>query len=249
MKRFFRKWGLWLAALAILLAAVATVLFWPRGSAAPAADAETRETAAVSLPVTVAAPDPRLADAHAANADSVAWLTIPGTNIDAPVQQADDNDYYLRRNAAGEYDEHGSLYADYDCDLSGAATLPRNLVIYGHTFDEELEDSFGQLHNYRVYEFGQEHPYIYLSLSDAMLTYQIFSAGVARADTDYDCISTHPDDNEFRAILAKAFDRCPFDYGVAADAGDQILTLSTCTDDPNVRYLVTAKLVDYVEVK
>ena len=121
------------------------------------------ETAAVSLPVTVAAPNPRLADAHAANADSVAWLTIPGTNIDAPVQQADDNDYYLRRNAAGEYDEHGSLYADYDCDLSSAATLPRNLVIYGHTFDEELKDSFGQLHNYRVYEFGQEHPYIYLS--------------------------------------------------------------------------------------
>ena len=72
---------------------------------------------------------------------------------------------------------------------------------------------------------------------------------MARADTDYDCIATHPDDNEFRAILAKAFDRCPFDYGVAADAGDRILTLSTCTDDPNVRYLVTAKLVDYVEVK
>ena len=36
MKRFFRKWGLWLAALAILLAAAATVLFWPRGSAAAA---------------------------------------------------------------------------------------------------------------------------------------------------------------------------------------------------------------------
>ena len=88
MKRFFRKWGLWLAALAILLAAAATVLFWPWGSAASAADAETRETAAVSLPVTVAAPNPRLADAHAANADSVAWLTIPGTNINAPVQQA-----------------------------------------------------------------------------------------------------------------------------------------------------------------
>ena len=248
MKHFFRKYGLWLAALVIAAAGVAAVLLWPRGVAGSLV-AATGETAASPLPVTTAVPDSRLADAHAANADSVAWLTIPGTNIDAPVQQSDDNDYYLRRNATGEYDEHGSLYADYDCDLSGAATLPRNLVIYGHTFDEDLENSFGQLHNYRVYEFGEEHPYIYLSLSDAMLTYQIFSAGVARADTDYDCIATHPDDNEFRAILAKAFDRCPFDYGVAADAGDQILTLSTCTDDPNVRYLVTAKLVDYVEVK
>ena len=248
MKRFFRKYGLWLVPLAILLAGVAAVLLWPRGVAGNLA-AATGETAAVPLPVTTAAPDVRLADAHTANPDSVAWLTIPGTNIDAPVQQSDDNDYYLRRNALGEYDEYGSIYADYDCDLSGAATLPRNLVIYGHTFDEDLENSFGQLHNYRVYEFGEEHPYIYLSLSDAMLTYQIFSTGVARADTDYDCIATHPTDNEFRSILAKSFERCAFDYGVTASTDDHILTLSTCTDDPNVRYLVVAKLVDYAEVE
>lgn len=248
MRRFFRKYGLWLVAMVILAAGVAAVLLWP-GHTADSLIASTGETAAVPLPVTTAAPDVRLADAHAANPDSVAWLTVPGTNIDAPVQQADDNDYYLRRNALGEYDEHGSLYADYDCDLTTTATLPRNLVIYGHTFDEDLENSFGQLHNYRVYEFGEEHPYIYLSLSDAMLTYQIFSTGVARADTDYDCIATHPTDSEFRTILAKAFERCAFDYGVAADADDHILTLSTCTDDPNVRYLVVAKLVDHVEVE
>lgn len=249
MKRFLRKYGLWLVALVILAAGVAAVLLWPRGVVGNLMNAATGETAAVPLPVTTAAPDARLADAHAANPDSVAWLTVPGTNIDAPVQQSDDNDYYLRRNTLGEYDEYGSIYADYDCDLTTTATLPRNLVIYGHTFDEDLDNSFGQLHNYRVYEFGEEHPYICLSLSDAMLTYQIFSTGVARADTDYDCIATHPTDNEFRTILAKAFERCAFDYGVSADTDDHILTLSTCTDDPNVRYLVVAKLVDHVEVE
>lgn len=249
MKHFFRKYGLWLVALAIAAAGVAAVLLWPRGLAGNLAAASTAETAVVPLPVTTTAPDVRLADAHTTNPDSVAWLTVPGTNIDAPVQQSDDNDYYLRRNALGEYDEHGSIYADYDCDLATTATLPRNLVIYGHTFDEELENSFGQLHNYRVYDFGEEHPYIYLSLSDAMLTYQIFSTGVARADTDYDCIATHPTDSEFRTILAKAFDRCAFDYGVTASTDDHILTLSTCTDDPAVRYLVVAKLVDHVEVE
>ena len=42
-------------------------------------------------------PDERLAAAQKDNPDTVAWITIPGTNIDAPVQQYGDNDYYLRR--------------------------------------------------------------------------------------------------------------------------------------------------------
>ena len=40
-------------------------------------------------------PDERLTVAQKENPDTVAWITIPGTNIDAPVQQYGDNDYYL----------------------------------------------------------------------------------------------------------------------------------------------------------
>ena len=46
-------------------------------------------------------PDERLAAAQKENPDTVAWITIPGTNIDAPVQQYGDNDYYLRRDEKG----------------------------------------------------------------------------------------------------------------------------------------------------
>ena len=42
-------------------------------------------------------PDERLAAAQKENPDTVAWITIPGTNIDAPVRQYGDNDYYLRK--------------------------------------------------------------------------------------------------------------------------------------------------------
>ena len=79
-------------------------------------------------------PDHRLASAQAANPDTVAWITIPGTNIDGPVQQADDNEYYLRRNSLGENDHEGCLYADFECDLSTAEALSTNTIIYGHSF-------------------------------------------------------------------------------------------------------------------
>ena len=62
-------------------------------------------------------PDERLTVAQKENPDTVAWITIPGTNIDAPVQQYGDNDYYLRRDEKGAEDYHGCLYADYACRI------------------------------------------------------------------------------------------------------------------------------------
>ena len=40
--------------------------------------------------------------AQSNNPDTVAWLTVPGTDIDGPVQQAADNDYYMRRDELGK---------------------------------------------------------------------------------------------------------------------------------------------------
>ena len=44
-----------------------------------------------TLPVTIADPAPELAQAHELNGDTKAWLSIPGTGIDLPVQHAADS--------------------------------------------------------------------------------------------------------------------------------------------------------------
>ena len=189
-------------------------------------------------------PDERLAAAQKENPDTVAWITIPGTNIDAPVQQYGDNDYYLRRDEKGTEDYHGCLYADYACRMDSGVKVSRNLIFYGHTFtDEDYTGGFEDLHKYRVFEFGQENPYIYVSLADEKLTYQIFSVWVCDSNADTDCIQADPDDAAFQQILDKAVAGCAFDYGVDVTTADHILTLSTCTADPNSRLLVVAKLI------
>lgn len=73
-------------------------------------------------------PDERLAAAQKENTDTVAWITIPGTNIDAPVQQYGDNDYYLRRDEKGAEDYHGCIYADYACRIDNGEKVSRNLI-------------------------------------------------------------------------------------------------------------------------
>lgn len=190
-------------------------------------------------------PDERLAAAQKENPDTVAWVTIPGANIDAPVQQYGDNDYYLRRDENGSEDYHGCIYADYACRMDSSVKVSRNLIFYGHTFtDEDYTGGFEDLHKYRVFEFGQENPYIYVSLADEKLAYQIFSVWVCDANDDTDCIQADPDDAAFQQILDKAVAGCAFDYGVDVTTDDHILTLSTCTADPNSRLLVVAKLID-----
>ena len=96
-------------------------------------------------------PDERLAAAQKENPDTVAWISIPGTNIDAPVQQYGDNDYYLRRNEKGTEDYHGCIYADYACRMDSNVKVSRNLIFYGHTFtDEDYTGGFEDLHKCRL---------------------------------------------------------------------------------------------------
>ena len=161
------------------------------------------------------------------------------------MQQYGDNDYYLRRDEKGTEDYHGCIYADYTCRMNSGEKVSRNLIFYGHTFtDEDYEGGFEDLHKYRVFEFGQENPYIYVSLADEKLTYHLFSVWVCDVSTDTDCIQANPDDAAFQQILGKAVAGCAFDYGVDVTTDDHILTLSTCTADPNSRLLVVAKLID-----
>ena len=49
------------------------------------------------------------------HSDSVAWLYIPDTNIDYPIMQSGDNDYYAHRATDGSYLYAGSLFMDYRC--------------------------------------------------------------------------------------------------------------------------------------
>ena len=133
---------------------------------------------------------------------------------------------------------------DYNVQkVVAAVTKSANRALVTFT-DEDYTGGFEDLHKYRVFEFGQENPYIYVSLADEKLTYQIFSVWVCDANADTDCIQADPDDAAFQQILDKAVAGCAFDYGVDVTTDDHILTLSTCTADPNSRLLVVAKLID-----
>ena len=76
------------------------------------------------------APEVDWASLKAINDEVCGWLQVPGTTINYPVYQADNNERYLRNSATGEYLVSGQLFVDYECTWPGMVDL--NTLIYGH---------------------------------------------------------------------------------------------------------------------
>ena len=66
----------------------------------------------------------------AVNDDVVGWIQIPGTVINYPVYQAEDNDYYLDTNAEGTYGVGGQIFMD--CLNQAPGMVDAQTIIYGH---------------------------------------------------------------------------------------------------------------------
>ncbi len=88
------------------------------------------------------------------NPDIVAWIQIPGTNIDYPVVQGDDNDAYLHRDFEGEESAAGTIFLDFESqsDMRGY-----NNIMYGHHMRNG--SMFRDIVYYKDEDYFKEHQY------------------------------------------------------------------------------------------
>lgn len=88
----------------------------------------------------------------AINPDVKFWLSIGGTDIDAPVVQGRDNYYYLNRDIFGKLSMAGAIYLDSrnSPDFSDIYN-----IVYGHHMKGSL--MFGDLDNYMDETFFNEN--------------------------------------------------------------------------------------------
>ena len=104
------------------------------------------------------------------NADLAGWLTIEGTNIDAPVMQCKDDEYYLHHNFYRKKDKYGCLYVRKAADLNTPGT---NFIIYGHNMRDG--SMFGSLDEYQNQKFCQEHAEIKFDTLYEERTYKVLA--------------------------------------------------------------------------
>ena len=167
---------------------------------------------------------------------------LPGTNIDGPVQQGPDNDYYLRRDSDGNEDYRGCYFADSDAIVS-LANLSRNVVIYGHTFTDGWEGGFEQLDKYLDTSWAQNHKALQLEINGTVLEYEVCSVGFCDVEETSLPIYCNLEDEAFRYLIEDANARNQVDGLEQLSAGDQILTLATCTEKETERLVIVAKQI------
>lgn len=193
-------------------------------------NAKKTEKTQTKLNYTLADNRQKLADFKTKNNDTVAWLEITNSNINDPVLQAGDNDYYLRKTEYKKYDVFGCYFADYECSMGpDAASLSQNTIIYGHSNSRENPNGrrFEQLFKYRDIEFLKKNPVIYLSLQNENVAFEVFA--VFYTTTDFYYITTTPFTDDFDDFTKQISEKNEYIFnGGKITKNDKILTLSTC---------------------
>lgn len=171
------------------------------------------------------------------NGEYVFWISAPGTKIDYPVVQSDNNDYYLNHLFNKKRNASGALFVDY-------RNLPEfqdpNTLIYGHHMRND--SMFGTLTDYYDPGYYDAHPYMILITPTRLLLIELFAAYVTDSeDHCYDIALS--DEEDMRAFVEEAERKSNFRTGVEVDVTDHLVTLSTCAYAfENARYIAIGRL-------
>ena len=161
----------------------------------------------------------------AQNPDFVAWLRIPGTNVDYPVVQTDNPDYYLNHTFSGKSSVVGTLFSLADADYAAPG---RNIAIYGHHLRSSGEKMFTSLMRYKNPDFYEDNKTVMLDSLYRHREYTIFAVVNMKVGDWEPSRTTFSGDAAFMAFVNRAKSESLYDTGVEVGADDHILTLITC---------------------
>ena len=186
----------------------------------------------------------KLEELQKQNSDIKAWLEIENTDINYPVLQTTDNEYYMKHNYKKQYSINGSVFLDKDYKWDPPSA---NLLIYGHNMKNNT--MFQSLLKYKDKNFYDAHPLVRFTTNKEDVYYKIFSAfesrvyytsekNVFRYYFFVNCNSSQ----EFDEYVQNAKKTSLYDTGITASFGDQLMTLSTCSyHTKDGRFAVVAK--------
>lgn len=161
----------------------------------------------------------------AQNDDFIAWIRIPGTNVDYPVVWTDDAEYYLHHTFTGKQGAAGTLFSLMKTDYS----IPsRNIAIYGHHLKSTGEKMFTSLMRYKNPDFYEDNKTVMLDSLYRHSEYTIFAVMNMKVGDWEPSRTTFSGDAAFMAFVNRAKLESLYDTGVEVGADDHILTLITC---------------------
>lgn len=168
------------------------------------------------------------------NSQGIGYIYIPSIDCRLPMVQGDDNDYYLTHTFNKEYSANGCLFEDYR--INGGLSA-RQIIIYGHNMRNGA--MFGKLKNYQDYSFWNNsgNDVLYIYTGNVIKEYKIFSCYISEAISDTYTFN-FPTLESMRDYAVNMKAKSMYDTGVDVSTATQVITLSTCTNDGEQRFIV-----------
>ena len=172
------------------------------------------------------------------NKDTVGWIQVAGTNINYPIVQTTNNDYYLTHSFKKKANLGGWIFLDYRNNIK---ELDKNTIIYGHG---RLDTSmFGSLKNIFTNNWlkNTDNFIVKISTESHNTLWQVFS--VYKIPTTNDYIQVDFKNNiDFEKFYTMLLNRSEHNFNTNITTKDKILTLSTCYNE-NDKVVLHAKLI------
>lgn len=172
------------------------------------------------------------------NNDTVGWINVNNTNINYPMVQTSDNDYYLNHSYDKSYNEAGWVFLDFrnNDDFSD-----KNTIIYAHSrLDKTMFGSLSKTLKSSWHTDKSNH-IIRISTPGEDTLWQIFSVYVIEEESYYITVDFNNDDS-YMEFLNTIKGRSRYNFNTELSSSDRIITLSTCYSDTE-RTVVHAKLL------
>lgn len=173
------------------------------------------------------------------NPDIIGWIGFEGLEIDYPVVQTKDNEFYLNHLFSLEKNKLGAIFVDYrnKSDLSD-----RNTIIYGHNMKNG--SMFSSLTNYKSQDYYDANPDILLVTKEKKYRVDFFAGLVV--DGSYESVRfSLSDEDDFNQYINSLEDMSTFKSSVIVGPQDRIISLVTCSYEyNNARYALYGKLVE-----
>lgn len=174
------------------------------------------------------------------NPRTVGWIYVPNTNIDYPIVQADNNEYYLDHSFDNSPNSAGWVFADYEYKPN----VSKNAIIYGH--NRKDWSMFGSLKSVFEDDWRNniDNNYITFATLDGTNIYKIFSAFVVNDENANSYLqSDFSSDEQFKAYLNKLKKTSTYEFDTDIENAEEMVTLYTCYGMNNQRLLVFAAKV------
>ena len=174
------------------------------------------------------------------NPDIVGWLYYESTNINYPIVQGKDNDYYLHISFDGTWTLGGTLFADA---FTEEPFNQFNTIVYGHHMQDHT--MFGDIKELKDPEYCKEHPQFELITPEGKYHLKICAFVHQPSDSAIYTTNFHDEEGKQEYInLIKSL--ATYITTEEMTAEDRLVILSTCAYEyQEARYMVVGKMIPW----